>query len=179
MKSATQMDRLLARRAQFRAFLVARLGNEADADDVLQNGLVKAMRSVETVADERKLTGWFYRVLQHAMVDFIRSRASRARRDEAWMADPTTHDEEAFKTVCACFEGLLSEMKPRDAELLRRVELRNEPVASVAAALGLSPGAASVALHRARAGLRKRLEEFCGECAKGACLDCHCAEPNA
>jgi RNA polymerase sigma-70 factor (ECF subfamily) len=71
---------------------------------------------------------------------------------------------------------LLTELKPRDAELLRRVELNDEAVAEVARSLGLTEGAASVALHRARAVLRERLENFCGDCAKGACLDCDCAD---
>ena len=174
MNAADQLNAILAQRARFRAFLVSRLGNEADADDVLQTGLVKAMRSVETVDDGQKLTGWFYRVLQHALVDHVRSRASRARREEAWSADPTARDDAVQNAVCACFEGLLPRLKSRDAELVRRIELGNEPVASVAASLGLSPGAASVALHRARAALRLHLEAFCGECARGACLDCDC-----
>lgn len=177
METRRSLDPILAKRAQFRAFLVSRLGNEADADDVLQNGLMKAMRSVETVDDGQKLTSWFYSVLQHALVDHARSRASRAAREMAWSADPTIHDHEARKTVCSCFEGLLPGLKPREAELVRRIELCDESVASVAGALGISPGAVSVALHRARATLRKGLEEFCGECARGGCLDCHCADP--
>ncbi len=176
MNPTEQLNAILAQRARFRAFLVSRLGNEADADDVLQNGLLKAMASVATVDDEQRLTGWFYRVLQNALIDFARSRASRTRRDEAWTFDPTGRNDEAVKTICACFEGLLGHMKPRDAELVRRIELRDEPIAGVAASLGLSPGAASVALHRARAALRQHLKAFCGECAQGACLDCDCDE---
>lgn len=176
MEPVRSLDSLLAQRSRFRAFLVSRLGNEADADDVLQNGLLKAMRSAGEVDDAEKLTAWFYRLLRNAMIDHVRSRSANVRRDEAWMTEVGSRDEEAEKSACACFEGLLADLKPREAELLRRVELNDEVVAEVARSLGLSASAASVALHRARATLRGKLEDFCGDCAKGACLDCDCAD---
>ncbi|HEY9249537.1 MAG TPA: sigma-70 family RNA polymerase sigma factor [Rariglobus sp.] len=176
MEPVRSIDSLLAQRSRFRAFLVSRLGNEADADDVLQNGLLKAMRSAGEVDDAEKLTAWFYRLLRNAMIDHVRSRSANVRRDEAWMTEVGSRDEEIERSACACFERLLPELKPRDAELLRRVELNDEAVAEVAQSLGMSGGAASVALHRARATLRRRLEDFCGDCAKGACLDCDCAD---
>lgn len=176
MDPVRSIDSLLAQRSRFRAFLVSRLGNKADADDVLQNGLLKAMRAAGEVDDAEKLNAWFYRLLRNALVDHVRSRSASARRDEAWIMDATSRDEDAERSACTCFEGLLPQLKPRDAELLRRVELNNEEVANVARSLAMSAGAASVALHRARATLRRRLEDFCGDCAKGACLDCDCAD---
>ena len=175
MEPIRSIDSLLAQRSRFRAFLVSRLGNAADADDVLQNGLLKAMRATGEVDDTEKLTAWFYRLLRNALVDHVRSRSASARRDDVWMLDATSCEADAERSVCACFEELFPELKPRDAELLRRVELNNEAVAEVAKSLSMSAGAASVALHRARATLRRQLEEFCGDCAKGACLDCDCA----
>lgn len=177
MDQTRSLAPILAQRARFRAYLVARLGNEADADDVLQNGLVKAMRSAGGVSDAEKLTAWFYRLLRNALVDHVRSRSATAQRDAAWTVDLGQTHEVSEKTVCACFEGLIEDLKPREAELVRRAELGGEAVTVVARSLGISPGNASVTLHRARAALRKRLEEFCGECAKGACRDCDCPKP--
>ena len=171
------LDPILSRRAEFRAFLVSRLGSEADADDILQNGLVKALRSASDVQDEQKLTAWFYQVLRNAMVDHIRSRRAREVRDDTWALDPTIPaDEEVEKAACRCIEPLIDELKPREAELVRKVELENKPVADAARSAGISPNNASVTLHRARQKLRERLEAFCGECAGGACLDCDCAD---
>jgi RNA polymerase sigma-70 factor (ECF subfamily) len=67
---------------------------------------------------------------------------------------------------------MLPTLKPTHAELLRRVELQGEPVAAAATALGMTANNASVTLHRARAELRTRLMDFCGDCK---CLDnCEC-----
>jgi RNA polymerase sigma factor (sigma-70 family) len=171
------LDPIIAQRARFRAYLVARLGNDADADDVLQNSLVKAIRSSGDVPAAEKLTAWFYRLLRNALVDHVRSRSARVRRDTSWTINEERAGEMSEKTLCACFEHMMNGLKPREAELVRRAELGDEALAEVARSLGISPGNASVALHRARLLLRKRLEEFCGECAQGACLDCDCPEP--
>ena len=170
------LDPILSRRGEFRAFLASRLGSEADADDVLQNGLVKALRSASDVRDEQKLTAWFYQVLRNAIVDHVRSRRARELRDDAWASSATVpHDDEMERVACRCVDALIGELKPTEAELVRRVELENEPVSDAARSTGVSPNNASVTLHRARKKLRERLEAFCGECATGACLDCDCA----
>jgi RNA polymerase sigma factor (sigma-70 family) len=165
---------LLAHRHDFKNFLASRVGNQADAEDLLQSGLVKAMERSGEIKDDERAVAWFYQVLRNVLVDHFRSRSASARRDDAWASSTATlaDDREAERQICACFEKLLPALKPTQSELIRRVELQGEPVAKVAAELGLSANNASVTLHRARAELRTKLMEFCGDCA---CLDrCEC-----
>jgi RNA polymerase sigma-70 factor (ECF subfamily) len=173
-EAKTLLPVLLARRSEFVGFLATRLNhNHADAEDVFQNSLVKALAAAGTLRDEDRLVPWFYQLLRHALIDHIRSRRTTADRDHRWTEETlpatavTTH-------LCACLEPLIATLSPAQATLVRRAELGNEPVATVAASIGLSPNAASVALHRARAVLRGKLQSFCGDCASGACLDCDC-----
>lgn len=165
---------LLAHRQVFKAFLASRLGNETDAEDLLQNGLVKALNRAGEVKDGEKAVAWFYQLLRNVVIDHVRSRSAAARRDEAWATNAITlaDDADTERHICACFEKMLPALKPTHAELLRRVELQGESVAQVAAALGITPNNASVTLHRARGELRTRLVSFCGDCP---CLDnCEC-----
>ena len=164
---------LLAHRAAFKGFLVSRMGNEADAEDLLQNGLVKAIDHAGEIQDGEKAVAWFYRVLRNSVIDHQRSRHAAARRDDAWASHALAEDDrDVRRELCGCFEKLLPTLKPTHAELIRRVELRDEPVSKVAGELGLTANHASVALHRARAELRGKLRSFCGDCA---CLDnCEC-----
>ena len=180
---ADQIARALNdRRAAFKAFLVARVGNAAEADDILQNGLLKALRSADTITDADKSVAWFYQLLRNAVIDHYRSRGAAKRRDDAvgTMLHALGEDLAAAPSgweaqICACLGSVVDSIKPRHAELLRRVELEGQPVQAAAKALGISPGNASVTLHRACKELRDKLRAFCGACADGACLDCHCA----
>lgn len=166
--------KLLAHRHVFKSFLASRVGNDADAEDLLQNGLVKALQRANELKDGEKAIAWFYRLLRNVVVDHVRSRRAAAKRDDAWAADEVTlaDDAEAERQICACFEKMLPALKPAQAELLRRVELQGESVATAADALGMTANNASVTLHRARGELRAKLLDFCGDCQ---CLDnCEC-----
>lgn len=183
---STRADQLAAalndQRNAFRAFLVARVGSETDAEDILQNGLLKAVQRAGELQDEAKLTAWFYRLLRNAVVDHYRARAAGRRRDDALgtliasLGEDVTAAPPGWEPqLCLCLGSVVDTLKPLHAELLRRVDLNGEPVQDAAKALKMTSNNASVTLHRARKELRAELEAFCGACANGACLDCNCA----
>ena len=183
---ATRVDRIALalneRSAAFKAFLVARVGSAAEAEDILQNGLLKALRHADDLQDDAKLTAWFYQLLRHAVVDHYRTRGAGRRRDDTLGATLAALGEDIAAAppgweaqLCACLGGVVDTLKPQQAALLRRVDLEGESVQAAAKALRITPNIASVTLHRARRELRAKLQAFCGACADGACLDCDCA----
>lgn len=175
MNRDAQIQALHDRREAFLGFLVARLGGDrAEAEDLLQHGFAKAIAAAPQLRDEERLVPWFYQLLRHALIDRVRSRQTSSARERSWFEEKLS-EPETTRRLCACLEPLLATLPPTQAELLRRCELAEEPVAAVAASLGLKPNAASVALHRARVTLREKLRAFCGDCADGACLDCDCS----
>jgi RNA polymerase sigma-70 factor (ECF subfamily) len=170
-------------RNAFKAFLAARVGSEAEAEDILQNGLLKSLQSAGELKDDAKLTAWFYQLLRNAVVDHYRTRSSVRRRHDALGELITTLGEDITAApkgwepqLCGCLGGVVDTLKPQHAELLRRVDLNGETVQAAAKALKMTANNASVTLHRARKDLRARLKSFCGDCSDGACLDCDCAE---
>ena len=170
-------------RAVFKAFLVAQVGNEAEAEDLLQHGLLKAFQHSDALQDDTKLTAWFYRLLRNALIDHHRSRTARRRREDLLSTTLAALGEDIDAAppawaaqLCSCLGGVVDTLKPPHAALLRRVDLEGESVQAAAKALGLTPNNASVTLHRARRDLREKLQAFCGECADEACLDCDCDE---
>jgi len=168
-------------RVTFKAFLAARVGSEAEAEDILQNGLVKALQHADELHDDSKLTAWFYRLLRNAIVDHYRTRAASRRREAvlsttlAALGEDIVAAPAGWETqLCACLGQVVDTLKPQQAALLRRVDLDGESVQAAAKTLGFTPNNASVTLLRARQDLRKKLQAFCGACADGACLDCDC-----
>jgi RNA polymerase sigma-70 factor (ECF subfamily) len=170
-------------RSAFKAFLAARVGSEAEAEDILQNGLLKALQRAGELQDDAKLTAWFYQLLRNAVVDHYRACGAVRRRHDALgetlaaLGEDITAAPKGWEPqLCGCLGGVVETLKPQHAELLRRVDLNGESVQDAAKALKMTANNASVTLHRARKELRTRLEAFCGDCADGACLDCDCAE---
>ncbi|HNC24961.1 MAG TPA: sigma-70 family RNA polymerase sigma factor [Opitutaceae bacterium] len=173
---------LNAQREAFKAFLAARVGNEAKAEDLLQHGLLKAFERAGDLRDEAKLVPWFYQLLRHVLIDHYRANgASRRKQSALELAHMIEGKDEAElpavwrNRLCACLGSVIDTLKPQHARLLRLVDLEDRPVQSAARELGLTPNNASVILHRARGELGKKLRAFCGACAEGACLDCTCA----
>lgn len=179
--SDQRFTRLAAERAQWLAFLRRRVGREVDAEDLLQVGLTRAFHHVGEVRSDEDLIAWFYRLLRHAVVDYYRKRTAEHRRTERLHSDMQAvgedfahPDADEMLALCACIIPRIKTLNPRYAELIQAIDLKGRSPAEVAKEQGATLNTINVALHRARQALRSELERFCGECAKGACLDCGC-----
>lgn len=93
---------------------------------------------------------------------------------EAKSAEVTEESAEALSILCNCIRGLVSELRPADGDLIRRIDIEEADRAAVAAELGLRPGTLNVRLHRARAALGDALLSHCGYCCKHGLDDCSC-----
>jgi RNA polymerase sigma factor (sigma-70 family) len=172
------LERLVAEHRRFLAFLVPRIGSEAEAEDLLQDAYVKTLHKGGELKEDERATAWFYQLLRNAMIDRARTRAAEAKAMEAHARELTEAEEMALETqVCQCVQGLLATLPSEQSELLRRVDLEGHRPVDMAEQLGLSANALSVRLHRARKALHARLSEACGTCATHGCLDCSCGKP--
>ena len=169
---------LLDGRAAFFSFLVRRLGNRADAEDVLQEFCIRVLDRREQLRDVDRMDAWLYAVLRSTLNDHYRKSARRGRLAEAVAREPEVWAEEdaseQMSRPCTCPSGLISGLRPGEAELLRRIDLGEEDRAAVAKDLGLNGNALRVRLHRARAALRDALAAHCGPCCKTGTDDCYC-----
>lgn len=168
---------LIENRGGFLAFLRARLGSDDEAEEVLQAAYVKGLKSRARPKDEGSVRAWFFAVLRNALTDHYRRRAARAGAEEraARGTKMSARDEDRLeKAVCRCMHDILPTMKAEYGEILRKVELDEEPLPELASRLGLSRNNATVRLHRARKSLRSSLLKTCGACAAHGCLDCSC-----
>jgi DNA-directed RNA polymerase specialized sigma24 family protein len=73
---------LLGNQAAFKGFLRRRLPSDAAAEDLLQQGLLKAIRSSEGLTPKESVTAWFYRILRNSLTDYYRMRAAEGRKIE-------------------------------------------------------------------------------------------------
>ena len=175
--SAAVVERLVAGHREFLSFLEQRLPSRAAAEEVLQAAFVRTLERGGAIRDDESAVAWFYRVLRNALADFYRGQAAQSRALEARVTDATeASEDELLSAVCACMDTLLPTLKPEYAEMIQRVDLREESVDAVAESLSISRNNAAVRLHRARQALKKQLERSCGTCTIHGCLECTCSQ---
>jgi RNA polymerase sigma-70 factor (ECF subfamily) len=168
---------LLDHRRQFLGFVQRRVPDPAIAEDILQAAYLRALQREGELDSRESIVGWFYRVLRNAVIDQYRRRTTEDQALEQWgkeLEDQTTPLPETQREVCACLTRVLDTIHPNYAELLRSVDLGEQPLQQFATERNISPANAAVRAHRARTALRKHLIETCGTCAEHACVDCTC-----
>lgn len=170
---------LSANRNAFLGFLVKRLGNRADAEDVLQEFCIRVLARKDQLREAERMDAWLYAVLRSALNDHYRklgrsNRLKDAVLQESQSAVVADDPVEVMDVICKCVKGLVSALRPADADLIRRIDIDDDDRAGVAADLGLKPGTLNVRVHRARAALADALLAHCGPCCHHGFDDCSC-----
>ena len=138
------------------------MGNQADAEDVVQEAYVKAYRALTGGEFDRRssTSTWLYRIVVNGAIDAKRSRTRRNESSDE-QVDPGW-DGAAFAEArlgLAELEEWLAALPPdqRAALVLQTMEgLNNTEIAQV---MGVSEGAVEQRLVRARATLRQRRQQ--------------------
>lgn len=162
-------------RAALLAFIRSKVSDSDAAEDILQESLLRALRSAPTLRDEDRLVSWFYQIVRNAIHDHYRRQGRAARSLDAYAREAealATPEEE--RRLCACLDALIPTLKAEYADALTEVDLNETPSEVAAARLGITPDNLKVRRMRARKQLRARLEETCRACATHGCLDCTC-----
>lgn len=168
-------ETLLLNRKKFFNYVQKRVSDPNLAEDILQESLLKSLRSTDTLRDEERLLPWFYRILTNAIIDTYRKRNVEARYWEEYARETEGQEDAADQAnLCECFRNLLPGLKPEYAELINRLDLEPGDPGQVAALLNIQPNNLKVRRYRARQALKQRLEEVCRTCAVHGCLDCSC-----
>ena len=147
-------------RTQSRALFATAYGilqNRSDAEDVVQDALVKAWKSRWRVRDPEKFPAWLGTIARHRAHDLLRRRREVPLQDNApplpELANSSAHNDERHAQVEAAL-STLPELH-RAALTLRYFEAMD--YAAIERTLGLTNGALRGVLGRAMKAMRQRL----------------------
>ncbi|HEY7213700.1 MAG TPA: sigma-70 family RNA polymerase sigma factor [Thermoanaerobaculia bacterium] len=136
-------------------FCLAMVGNPADAQEALQNTMVKALRGLRGEKREIKLKPWLYRIARNESVDTLRKRRDSVELEPdqaiAVGITETAETRERLRTLLADLEQLPERQR---AALVMR-ELSGLDFAQIGAAFGSSAAVARQTLYEARLSLRQ------------------------
>jgi RNA polymerase sigma-70 factor (ECF subfamily) len=166
-------------RRELQAHCYRILGSVQDAEDVLQEALLAAWRSLGQF-DGRSLRAWLYRIATNRCLNYLRGesrrpqpaglplpdRAGPVRSDEPWWLEPYPDDllsdvtpgpearYDSRESIALSFVAGLQHLPPQQRAVLVLRDVLGFPAAEAAGILGTTPAAVNSALIRARAGIR-------------------------
>ncbi|HUP40579.1 MAG TPA: sigma-70 family RNA polymerase sigma factor [Vicinamibacterales bacterium] len=160
------------------------LGSAFDAEDAVQETIVRAWQHADRFEERSSLRTWLYRIATNVCLDALSSRAKRARPVEDGPLKtindpletlPRTHwlepvpDARALPTdanphelavmrqsIRLAFVAAVQHLPPRQRAVLLLMEVLGWSAAETAASLEMTPAAVNSAIQRARATLAQR-----------------------
>jgi RNA polymerase sigma-70 factor (ECF subfamily) len=136
-----------------------RLGNAAEADDLLQDLFLKALRQGEHFCSVHNARAWLFEVARNTLADRLRVARETVPLPEDLRAP--IDETDTVDALTACLPRVLSELSPEDRAAITQCDLQGMPQAEFAAAQGLSLSAAKSRVQRARQRLRERMTLAC------------------
>jgi RNA polymerase sigma-70 factor, ECF subfamily len=178
-------DQLEQHRTELTGYCYRMLGSAFEADDAVQETMVRAWRAYDRFEGRSSLRSWLYRIATNVCLDMLASRQRRARPmdlrpagnadmplptpliETAWIEPvpdgrvlPETSDPAelavARESIRLAFMAALQHLPPRQRAVLILREVLRWSAAEVAELLEMSVAAVNSALQRARATLDAR-----------------------
>ena len=151
---------------RLRQFLLSRVKNPADVDDLLQEILIKTYQHLNTVKKPEKLLSWLFQIARNTLIDYYRkSRVETSRQDIVKGAMLTDEEPEQYEQVrrelTNCIRPFLNQIPEKYREAIEIVDLQGSSQKELAKKLGLSYSAVKSRVQRGRSMLRAKFEECC------------------
>jgi RNA polymerase sigma factor (sigma-70 family) len=151
---------------QLYRYCLAILGDRQDAEDALQETMVKVMRALPGERREIALKPWIYRIAHNESIDLLRRRRRNVPLEETEPAvgEALADQVETRQRLRQLIADVGALPERQRASLLMR-ETGGLEFGEIAAALGTTPAAARQTLYEARLGLREMDAGRAMECA--------------
>jgi RNA polymerase sigma factor (sigma-70 family) len=124
------------------------------AEDVVQEALAKAHSSLAAGRGEISLRPWLYTIVRNRALNDLRDEPAHQPLAQDFDGVPQPPEVAARRTELASVVEQIKALPGAQREALLRRELEGRSHEEIAAAIGVSPGAARGLIFRARAALR-------------------------
>jgi RNA polymerase sigma factor (sigma-70 family) len=175
--TSEQQQRISAEIAQasprLRNFVRRRVGDAADAEDILQDVLAELVESYRLPRPVEQVSAWLYRVARNRITDFFRKKRPESFTDAAGDDDEVLQLDEllpspdggpeaayARRVLLEELDGALAELPPEQRDVFIANELEGERFIDMAARTGVPLNTLLARKRYAVLHLRLRLREI-------------------
>jgi RNA polymerase sigma-70 factor (ECF subfamily) len=129
-------------------------GSITDGEDVVQDAIFRAYRSLDTFDDSRPLTPWLFRIAHNHCIDFLRRRGVREEA-EAAAAEPDFIEpgELSGPAVGPAIELLVLNLPPKERACVLLKDVFEYSLEEIAELVDSTVGGVKAALNRGRSKL--------------------------
>jgi RNA polymerase sigma-70 factor (ECF subfamily) len=141
-------------RPQLHRYCSRMTGSITDGEDVVQDALFRAYRSLDKFDDSRPLAPWLFRIAHNQCIDFLRSRGVRVEA-EATAAEPDFIDpgDPLGPALGPAIEHLVVNLPPKERACVLLKDVFEYSLEEIAELVDSTVGGVKAALNRGRSKL--------------------------
>lgn len=152
-------------RVRLLAFVARRIERPEDAEDIVQEVLLKVSQGIGRLREQDRLEAWVYQIARNAIIDHYRRSQvrvlahSRAAFDRS--LTPAPGRDEDLSMLEGCLRSMVARLPDRYREAVTLTEYGGLTQAQAAGRLGLSVPGMKSRVQRARVQLGELIAECC------------------
>ena len=141
-------------RPQLHRYCSRMTGSITDGEDVVQDALFRAYRSLDTYDDSRPLAPWLFRIAHNHCIDFLRRRGVRVEAETAAAErDFVAPHELSGARVGPAIEHLVLSLPPKERACVLLKDVFDYSLEEIAELVDTTVGGVKAALNRGRSKL--------------------------
>lgn len=148
------------RRRLFR-FVLARVADEATAEDIVHDVLVRAYVRRNALRDHSRFTQWLYQIARNAVIDHYRAQRPTIPLPENLPDAESEDSHQARMELSACLQPFVQALPDHYRKAIELSEIQGRSQRDIADELGLSLSGAKSRIQRGRRMLADMVLDCC------------------
>ena len=146
---------------QLRNYIVRKIKDPAEADDILQDVFLKIHSHIHTLKDDTKLQSWVFQITRNTIIDYYRSRKQEDSIPEWVFPDKDDQNDDVLRGLSECLLPMIDQLSDSYKEAVLLSEIQGYTQKEVSEHLGLSLSGAKSRIQRGRSMLKELFTNCC------------------
>ena len=147
-------------------FILSRVENSADADEILQEVLIKTYKSVESIDKEESIGAWIFQVTRNTITDYYRKTSKSQVSHSEDLSDFSYEPEKGLpsrssRELAQCILPFINNLPTEMQEILIAIEINGESQKDYAKRNNINYSTLKSKLKKSREELRILFEDCC------------------
>jgi len=144
-------------------YIQARVKNNHDAEDILQDVFIKIFNSIETIENQAAIKSWIYRITRNTIIDFYKKKKDVSVSPEMLyeIEEEVDDIDNMNDEISQCIGDMIFTLPDKYQVVYDMYEKKDMKHKEIAEALDISVSASKVRLKRAKDMFKDKLVACC------------------